>query len=115
MLRALPLEIYLGRYGDCSNHGISSRFDEILLICDEGHIEVDENNPPENLCKLVERDLGFEVYKHVEPVAKANGVGWMASGAIVYTSDSRFHRMSQYPLKLHDRTETKAQYDAYSK
>lgn len=114
-MRALPLEIYKSNLGDCSNGGISSRFKEILLICDEGYINIDENNLPENLCKLVERDLGFTVYKHIEPVAKANGVGWMAGGTLVYTCDSRFRRMSEYPLVLHDRTESQKEYDALSK
>ena len=114
-MRALPLEIFKSNLGDCSNGGISSRFKEILLICDEGHIEIDENNPPENLCKLVERNLGFTVYKHIEPVAKAKGVGWMAGGTLVYTCDSRFRRMSEYPLVLHDRTESQKEYDALSK
>lgn len=114
-MRALPLEIFKSNLGDCSNGGISSRFNEILLICDEGFINIDENNPPENLCKLVERDLGFTVYKHIEPVAKANGVGWMAGGTLVYTCDSRFRRMSEYPLVLHDRTESQEEYDVLSK
>lgn len=114
-MRALPLGIYKSNLGDCSNGGISSRFREILLICDEGHIEIDENNPPENLCKLVVKDYGFTVYKHIEPVAKANGVGWMAGGTLVYTCDSRFRRMSEYPLVLHDRTESQKEYDALSK
>ena len=111
-MRALSCEIYLSRFGDCSNHGISSKYKEILLVCDDGNVEIDENNPPENLCKVVTRDLGFRVYTHVEPVAKANGVGWMASGAIVHTSDSRFP--FDYPLRLHDRTESREEYAMYS-
>ena len=114
-MRALPLEIYKSNFGDCSNGGISSRHKEILLICPEGHVEVDEANPPENLCKLVTRDLGFTVYKHVEPVAKAKGVGYMAGGSLVYTCDSRFRRMSEYPLVLHDRTESQDMYDRLSR
>lgn len=114
-MRALPLEIFKSHLGDCSNGGISSRYREILLICPEGHVEVDENNPPENLCKLVERNIFGEIYRHVEPVAKANGVGWMASGAIVYTCDSRFRDMSPYPLVLHDRTESQELYDMLSR
>ena len=114
-MRALPLEIFKSHLGDCSNGGISSRYKEILLICPQGHVEVDENNPPENLCKLVERNIFGEVYKHVEPIAKPNGVGWMASGAIVYTCDSRFRDMSAYPLVLHDRCESQELYDMLSR
>ena len=114
-MKALPVGIYKNRNSDCSNGGISSKFNEILLICPEGFIDVDENNPPENLCKVVTRDLGFEVYTHVEPVAKPKGVGWMAGGCLVYTCDSRFSRMSRYPLSLHDRTESQAEYDMLSR
>ena len=114
-MRALFLEIFKSHFGDCSNNGISSRFREIFLTCPEGNIEVDEDNPPENLCKLVKRDFGFGTHMHVEPVAKPNGVGWMAGGTVVYTCDSRFRRMSEYPLVLHDRTETQKEYDMYSK
>ena len=114
-MKALRLEIYKHKAGDCSNGGISSRFNEILLLCDEGFIDIDENDPPANLCKLVERDIGGMIYRHIEPVAKCPGCGWMAGGTIVYTCDSRFRRMSEYPLSLHDRCESQAEYDMYSR
>lgn len=114
-MKALRLNIFKHRGFDCSNHGISSRFNEILLICPEGNVDIDEANMPENLCKMVERNIGREVYKHVEPVVKCNGCGWMSGGTLVYTCDSRFSRMSEYPLSLHDRCESQAEYDMYSK
>lgn len=113
-MRALTVEIYKSHLGDCSNRGISSKYKEILVVCPDGNIEVDETNPPENLCKVVERDLGFTVYKHIEPVARPAGIGWMASGAIAYTTDSRFRRISEYPLVMHDRTESRKEYNMYS-
>ena len=115
-MKALPCEIYKAKkLGDCSNGGISSRYNEVLLLCEEGFIDVDMDNPPDNLCKVVTRDFGFAVYTHIEPVAKAKGVGWMAGGTLVYSSDSRFHRMcGDYALSLHDRTETQKEYDMYS-
>lgn len=112
-MKALPISIYKdSRLGDCSNHGISSRYTEVLLICDEGFINIDENNPPENLVKLVTRNLFGREYKHIEPVARPTGVGWMSGGSLVYSCDSRFRRMSEYPLCLHDRQETQEQYDS---
>ena len=113
-MRALPIEVYRSnRFADCTNGGITSRYDSLLLVCDEGFIEVDENNPPENLVVMVTRDFGFTVYKHIEPYAKTDRgcVGWMAGGNLAHTSDSRFSRMSQYPLSVHDRQETQEQYD----
>lgn len=117
--RALPVGIYRNsRTGDCSNHGISSRFNEILLLCDDGFIEVDTENPPENLCKVVKRNIGFTEFVHIEPVASVSrgNVGWMNGGAICHTSDSRFHRCTgiDYPICLHDRQETQTQYNMLS-
>lgn len=105
MIKALPIDVYKPSHGDCSNGGISSRFSSLLLVCDEGFVDVDESNPPENLVKMVTRDLGFTIYSHIEPYVKPNGVGWMAGGCVAYSPDSRFTRMSQYPLSLHDRQE----------
>lgn len=113
-MKALPIYVYKhNRLGDCSNYGISSRYDELLLVCPDGYIDIDESNPPENLVKVVERRLfGSEIHRHIEPVAKPNGVGWMAGGCIAYSSDSRFSRLSGgYPLQLHDRCESQEMYD----
>lgn len=116
-MRALPIQIFKSKVGDCSNGGISSKYNEILVECPDGHIEVDENNLPENFCKIVTRDLGFAVVQHVEPVVKPNGVGWMYGGCIVDTSDSRWSRLkgNYSPLKLLDRCESKELYDALSR
>lgn len=113
-MRALPIYVYKNnKFGDCSNNGISSRYDELLLIHPEGFIEVDENNPPENLVKIVERRLFGEIHRHIEPVARPNGVGWMAGGNIGHSSDGRFSRVSGWhPLQIHDRCESQEMYDS---
>lgn len=107
MKRALSLDIFKYRKEDYSNNGLSSKYNNILLVCDEGNIEYDENNPPENLCCI---DTVMD-HKYVRPVAKPTGIGWMAGGTLVYSCDSRFRRMSEYPLCLHDRQETQKEYD----
>ena len=115
-MKALPISVYRqSRYGDCTNDGISSRYNELLLVCDEGFIEIDENNPPENLVQLVVRHFGGVEYKHVEPVTLPEGAGWMDGGNIAYTCDSRFSRLSEYPLCVHDRQESWEQYDMLSR
>lgn len=115
-MRALPISIYEDkRIGNCSNGGISSRYSEVLLICEEGFIEIDESNPPENLVKLVVRNLWNKEYKHIEPVVRPTGAGWMAGGTLVYSCDSRFRELSDYPLSFHDRQETWEQYDLLSR
>lgn len=115
MARALRCEIMKHKGEDCSNGGISSRFNDVLVLCPDGNVEVDGNEP--NLCKVVERRLfGSEIYYHVEPVVKADGVGWMAGGTVVYSCDSRFRRLANgYPLSFHDRTESQELYDQLSK
>lgn len=110
MERALPLGIYKHRGSDCSNDSLSSKYNEILLMCDEGYIEYDENNPPENLC-CIDSIMGV---MFVRPVAKPKHLGWMSGGTVVYSCDSRFRRMSVYPLSLYDRQETQREYDILS-
>ena len=109
-MKALPINVFKDGKGDCSNGGISSRYDRLLLICDDGFIDIDENDLPENLVKIVTRHLFGSEYKHIEPVASPSGAGWMSGGAIGYTCDSRFSRLSQYPLQIHDRQESWEQY-----
>ena len=113
-MKALRINIYKNNGSDCSNHGISERFNEILLVCESGYIDVNGDEP--NLCKLVKRTLfGGREYMHVEPVARPNGIGWMAGGTLVYSCDSRFRELSEYPLSLHDRCESQREYDELSK
>ena len=111
-MKALPIDVFKSNLGDCTNGGISSRYNELLLVCEEGYINIDENNPPENLVKIVTRNLFGKEYKHIEPVARPSGVGWMAGGNIGYTCDGRFGKMSQYPLSIHDRQESQELYDS---
>ena len=111
-VRALSARIFKDRgLGSCSNGGISERYNEVLVQCDDGNIEIDLDNPPENFC-IISEIMG---HKYVRPYAKPTQIGWMAGGTIVYTCDSRFRHMSEYPLSLHDRQETQAEYDMLSK
>lgn len=111
IVRALSVEIFEGKLiGNCSNDGISSRFQKVLIQCEDGNVDVDLDNPPENFCIIAER-CG---YKFVRPYANPTGIGWMAGGTLVYSCDSRFAEISEYPLSLHDRQETKELYDLLS-
>ena len=121
-MKALPITVYYNRqYRGCANGGITERFEELLLICPEGFIDIDENNPPENLVKLVKRHLFGEDYYHIEPYVRPNKgcVGWMAGGSYAATSDSRFSRMMNISarygaISVHDRQETQSDYDMLS-
>ena len=80
-MRALSISVYRNnRYGDCTNGGISSRYDELLCLCDDGPVVIDPDNPPENLVKIVRRDLFGRVIYHVEPYAAPTDLGWMMGG-----------------------------------
>ena len=118
-MKALPVSVYRDADGsDCTNNGVSSRFRELLVICDDGFINVDENNPPENLCKVVHRHLfGRDIY-HVEPVVPPKGAGWMAGGNYAATTDSRFTELCgglYAAISIHDRQESWEMYDRLSR
>ena len=116
-MKALPINVYKCRKYDCTNGGISSRFSELLLICEDGWIEVDENNPPENLVKLVRRDMFGKVIYHIEPYEAPTELGWMFGGNYAASSDSRFNEMTGMycAIAIHDRQETEELYDMLSR
>ena len=118
-MKALPVFVYrCTMIGDCTNGGISSKYDKLLVLCDAGYVNVDMNNPPENLVKMVERNTMNGTHYHLEPVAAPKGIGWMAGGNYADSSDSRFCDMcnGMYgALAIHDRQETPEMYDLLSR
>lgn len=115
-MKALPIYVYSNQsFKGCSNNGISEKYDRLLLICEDGFINIDENDIPENVVKVVTRNIQGKEYKHIEPYKKASKVGYMAGGSYASTSDSRFSKISQYPLSIHDRQETQQEYDSLSR
>lgn len=116
-MKAIPVEVFRHEREDFTNGGVSSKYSSLLVVCDEGWIPVDENNPPKNLCKLVKRHLfGRDVY-HVEPFERPDGVGWMMGGNYCATSDSRFDRAvgGMYgAVAIHDRQESQELYNLLS-
>lgn len=105
-VRALSCEIFVNNsLGDCSNNGISNRFDEVYALCPDGNVEIDLDNPPENLVVFESRDFGTGEYFRFNPY-NTNGKWNMFGGAFVWDSDARFsERFSKYPVPLHDRYE----------
>lgn len=103
----LIASIFRDRNSDCSNGGISSRHDRVTIVNVEGPFDPTPNAPA---VKLVVRGIGGERVVHfepVEPVAEGN-VGYMAGGAFVASSDSRFRRAVGFygAVSLHDRQES---------
>ena len=109
-VQGLRLNVFREGLGDCSLNGISSRHDSLILIGDgvEGPVSVDLDNPPENVVTIVRRRIFGEEYLHLEPLDGCNNGGgkwYMDGGNIAYTCDSRFRKLSKYPLTIHDRHE----------
>lgn len=113
-IKAIRVPIYKEKGQDYSNGGISSKFDEIWIVADNGWQEFDEaDGLPENLCHVVDGFRGKIIEPFVQP--DAGNVGWMYGGCLCYSSDSRFTEQSEgYSLRLHDRQETQAEYELYS-
>lgn len=109
IVNAIPIDVMRSsRFGDCTNGGISSRFSELLIVCEDGHRQIDLDNPPENACKMVKRYLFGQFHYHIEPLSRPTGAGWMAGGNFGYTSDSRFSAMcgcTGNAISIHDRQE----------
>lgn len=101
---------------DCTNGGVSSKYNEFVLV-DPMLDEVFESNSKRPALKIVRRTIGYNIYVHAEPLeaCPSNKVGYMAGGNFVYSCDSRLHSICPYPIPVHDRTETQAQYDRLSR
>ena len=116
--RALTCEIFKSHFGDCSNGGISSKYNEVYLLCPQGNVEIDLDNPPENLVKLERRELWGEKHYYIRPYkdCPSNKVGYMMGGTFIYTCDSRFSEYCEIhnAIQFNDRTETQRECNMYS-
>ena len=95
--------VYKNSLGDCTNNGLTSKYDKINLY--HGQLDSEKiNELPENSLILVERVLFGKQANYAVPVeiykSKRHS---MAGGNFIYTSDSRFP--SSAPISVHDRIE----------
>ncbi len=109
-MNGLLCDIYKSGMSDCSNNGISARFNKVLLIGSGVNGAFDEEYAKEfnvPVCVLVTRNIPTKnggQYLHVVPKEiQESGKNSMFGGAFIYTSDSRFP--SNYPIAIHDRVE----------
>ena len=112
-INCLAVDVYRFRLGDCTNEGISSQFDELLLFCWDGPRSFFyEHELPLNFC-MISRIYGVA---HIVPAMvtedgeiKPRPGWWMYGGNIADACDSRFHALTgvSYPLRIHDRKEWK--------
>lgn len=105
-VRALRCGIFEDKsIGNCSNNGISNRYNDVYVLCPDGNIEIDLNDPPENLVSFEVRNLGFGKFARFTPYNN-NGKWNMFGGTFVWSCDSRFREhFCEYPVPLHDRYE----------
>lgn len=99
MPRGLLVHVYRQRLGDCTNGGISSKFDSFILV-GPGIPEIFEAREEVPVLYLMKGSITGQ------PIAKPSlddKIWWMFGGNFVYTSDSRFP--SEQPIKIFDRRE----------
>lgn len=93
---------------DCTNGGITMKHDTFVLV-GEGIPEIFAACPDTPALMLVRNQFGC----HARPVDAPTGdkvIGPMFGGCFVTSSDSR---MPAETIRVHDRFETQAQYDAF--
>lgn len=116
MINYLEIDVYrTARRGDCTNRGISSRFDTLLVACPDGPWSFDpEVSIPLNFCAVeIRRTWGGNTYTDIVPATVEDGQvvkrpgWWMYGGNIASCTDSRFHELTgiDYPIQIHDRRE----------
>lgn len=94
--------------GDCTNGGVSSTHDKLLIPHPEGYITEDDIAVMrENGAKVAILDLEIKNVRGEYRCLKPRGeTRWcMMGGNFAYSSDSRFRDLSAYPLPIHDRIE----------
>ena len=104
---ALPITVYTNG-SDSTNGGISSSYKTLLLIDDEGWVDIDGTE--ENLVEVI-TDMGNAIIVPYAQPAKA--IGPMFGGNFTSSSDSRFMRIVQKTtgvkfygaIPIHDRFE----------
>jgi hypothetical protein len=92
------MNIYKPNYGDCSNNGISARFDEVIIW------DTYDTEAPDNAVLIIEDICCGKPRIRAIP-ANINPNTWtMFGGTFIYTSNAvvPYHGI---PIKLHDRIE----------
>ena len=102
-------------WGDCSNNGISARYNRLLMITEDEMLNY--SGETKNVVVRIDRILFGKVMPVLVPLEiysyyKTNKLPVMMGGNFGYTSDSRFNW--DYPLPIHDRVESWKEYETLS-
>lgn len=106
VVKAMVADVY--RSGsDCSNGGVTSRFDKIYYAHPEGFLELDAGDLPENFMVLKEEPCLRSTARRFYPHGDVDGKRWMMwGGTFAYSSDSRFPgNPGGVPVMIFDRHE----------
>lgn len=114
-IRAISVNVLRPNY-DCTNGGVSSRYDKLYVVCPDGNFEFDFDNAPDNLMRIHVRLIGGKTVYSLQPMRPCSTgcVGWMAGGNYAASCDSRFGELigGMYgAVAIHDRQETREQYN----
>lgn len=115
-MKKLDINVYRAAGADCTNGGISARAKGLVMVVYE---KGEQPKPSDGDVMFVRRALFGRRADYLRPIGAVNPncVGWMMGGNFGYSCDSRFHEYtgSDQPLPIHDRQETQAEYDSYSR
>jgi hypothetical protein len=116
--KGMRLNVFRWTLGDCTNGGISSTHNNVLLV-GPGIPEIFEEDEDTPVVNLVNNSRGQgapynpeihhwhdeDVYLVLEPADVPKGTWTMAGGNYAGSSDSRIHEICPYPISIHDRIE----------
>ncbi len=110
MAKGLLAGVYKDPYGDCTNCGLSSVCDNVVIVWDGGP-RIHESDGDTPALKVVKMGNNYKCL--VLPYKPDHGnVGWMFGGNFAWTSDDRFPNL--YPIPIYDRQETPEQNVAHT-
>ncbi len=87
--------------GNCSNNGISNRYNKVLIIGEQFPTIFSEKDP-DKVVYVYTRFL-FGKYHHVLKPLVLKARESMFGGCFAWSSDSRFRKVFDQPISLHDR------------
>lgn len=99
--KGLLVFVYKSELGDATANGLTSKEGKLILMGEELDGPF---TPKEEVDYLVVQKKGDYIY--CVPKSILDSKEWaMFGGNFVYTSDSRFAKISKYPIPVHDRVE----------
>jgi hypothetical protein len=115
-MKGLTVDILKPQHGDSSNGGLSSKCGRAVMV-GKGIPEIFEATDDCPAVEIVERIVCGKPYLTAYPVKAApqHQTLYMFGGCFIWSCDGRFRDIAEYPVPLHDRSETWEQYETLSK